>query len=171
MLLPGGSGYFTCIQNMKLVTNKFNPGGLHEKHVVATVGDDNAYAYTGIDESRYSFILVQLFIYFRFAEIYFFCLCKPLKSFGKSIYHLLPFKQNSSSALIFVCKQSMAFRLTTDVTLYDIKRPIFIMKVKYIYCEVETENLKIIHSNFLLESFKRRRYVCQIPFKKCLAVN
>ena len=35
-LLPGGSGYFTCKQNMKLVTNKFKPGGLHEKHVVAT---------------------------------------------------------------------------------------------------------------------------------------
>ena len=34
--LPGGSGYFKCIQNMKLVTNKFNSGGLHEKHVVAT---------------------------------------------------------------------------------------------------------------------------------------
>ena len=31
-----GSGYFTCIQNMKLVTNKFKSGGLHEKHVVAT---------------------------------------------------------------------------------------------------------------------------------------
>ena len=29
-------GYFTCIQNMKLVTNKFKSGGLHEKHVVAT---------------------------------------------------------------------------------------------------------------------------------------
>ena len=35
-LLTGGSGYFTCIQNMKLVTTKFNSGGLHEKHVVAT---------------------------------------------------------------------------------------------------------------------------------------
>ena len=35
-MLPGGSGYFTCIQNMKLVTNKFKSGGLHEKHVVAT---------------------------------------------------------------------------------------------------------------------------------------
>ena len=34
--LPGGSGYFTCIQNMKLVTIKFKLGGLHEKHVVAT---------------------------------------------------------------------------------------------------------------------------------------
>jgi len=32
----GGSGYFTCIQNVKLVTNKFKSGGLHEKHVVAT---------------------------------------------------------------------------------------------------------------------------------------
>ena len=32
----GGSGYFTCIQDMKLVTNKFKSGGLHEKHVVAT---------------------------------------------------------------------------------------------------------------------------------------
>jgi len=35
-LSPGGSGYFTCTQNMKLVTNKFKSGGLHEKHVVAT---------------------------------------------------------------------------------------------------------------------------------------
>jgi len=35
-LSPGGSGYFTCIQIMKLVTNKFKSGGLHEKHVVAT---------------------------------------------------------------------------------------------------------------------------------------
>jgi len=31
---PIGSGYFTCIQNMKLVTNKFKSGGLHEKYVV-----------------------------------------------------------------------------------------------------------------------------------------
>jgi len=35
-LSPGGSGYFTCQQNMKLVTTKFKSGGLHEKHVVAT---------------------------------------------------------------------------------------------------------------------------------------
>ena len=28
--------YFTCIQNMKLVTKKFKSGGLHEKHVMAT---------------------------------------------------------------------------------------------------------------------------------------
>ena len=35
-LSPGGSGYFTCKQYMKLVTNKFKSGGLHEKHVVAT---------------------------------------------------------------------------------------------------------------------------------------
>ena len=35
-LLPGGSGYFTCKQNMKLVTTKFKSGELHEKHVVAT---------------------------------------------------------------------------------------------------------------------------------------
>jgi len=35
-LSPGGSGYFTCIQNMKLVTAKFKSGGLHEKHVAAT---------------------------------------------------------------------------------------------------------------------------------------
>jgi len=33
-LLPGGSGYFTYKQNMKLVTTKFKSGGLHEKHVV-----------------------------------------------------------------------------------------------------------------------------------------
>ena len=35
-LLPGGSGYFTCKQNTKMVTTKFKSGGLHEKHVVAT---------------------------------------------------------------------------------------------------------------------------------------
>ena len=35
-LLPGGGGYFTCKQNMKLVTTRFKSGGLHEKHVVAT---------------------------------------------------------------------------------------------------------------------------------------
>jgi len=29
-LLPGGSGYFTCKQNMKLVTTRFKSGGLHE---------------------------------------------------------------------------------------------------------------------------------------------
>jgi len=36
VLSPGGSGYFTCTQNIKLVTNKFKSGGLHEEHVVAT---------------------------------------------------------------------------------------------------------------------------------------
>jgi len=35
-LSPRGSGYFTYIQNIKLVANKFKSGGLHEKHVVAT---------------------------------------------------------------------------------------------------------------------------------------
>jgi len=35
-LSPGGSGYLTCIQNMKLVSTKLKSGGLHEKHVVAT---------------------------------------------------------------------------------------------------------------------------------------
>ena len=35
-LSPGGSGYFTCKQNMKLVTTRFKSGGLHEKRVVAT---------------------------------------------------------------------------------------------------------------------------------------
>jgi uncharacterized membrane protein YqiK len=37
--LLGGSGYFTCIQNMTLITSKFKSGGLHEKHVVATWKD------------------------------------------------------------------------------------------------------------------------------------
>jgi len=32
----GGSGYFTCIQDMNLFTTKFKSGRLHEKHVVAT---------------------------------------------------------------------------------------------------------------------------------------
>jgi len=35
-LSPGGSGYFTCKQNVKSVTTEFKSGGLHEKHVVAT---------------------------------------------------------------------------------------------------------------------------------------
>jgi len=35
-LLTGGSGYFTCKQNTKLVTTRLKSGGLHEKHVVAT---------------------------------------------------------------------------------------------------------------------------------------
>ena len=35
-LLPGGSGYFTCKENVKLVTARFKSGGLHEKHVVET---------------------------------------------------------------------------------------------------------------------------------------
>ena len=34
-LSPGGSGYFTYIQNMKLVTIKLKSGGLHEKHAAA----------------------------------------------------------------------------------------------------------------------------------------
>jgi len=33
---PGGSDYFTCIQNMELVTTKFMSGRLYVKHVVAT---------------------------------------------------------------------------------------------------------------------------------------
>ena len=47
-LLPGGSDYFTCKQNMKLVTTRFKYGGLHEKHVVATWNVGNhlaAFAY------------------------------------------------------------------------------------------------------------------------------
>jgi len=35
-LSPGGSDYFTCTQNLNVVTTKFKSGGLHEKHVVAT---------------------------------------------------------------------------------------------------------------------------------------
>ena len=47
MLSHSGSGYFTCIQNMKLVTNKFKSGGLHEKHVVelGILGTISAFAY------------------------------------------------------------------------------------------------------------------------------
>jgi len=36
VLSPGVGGYFTCKQNMKLVTTKFKSGGLHEKRVVVT---------------------------------------------------------------------------------------------------------------------------------------
>ena len=37
--------FFPCIQNVKLVTNKFKSGGLHEKHVVATLGTISAFAF------------------------------------------------------------------------------------------------------------------------------
>ena len=36
LVSPASSSRYTCIQNMKLVTNKFKSGGLHEKHVVVT---------------------------------------------------------------------------------------------------------------------------------------
>jgi hypothetical protein len=44
--MPGGSGYFTCIQNMTLITTKLKSGGLHEKHVVAlgNLGTSSAFA-------------------------------------------------------------------------------------------------------------------------------
>ena len=46
-LSSGGSSCFTCIQNMKLVSNKFKSGGLHEKHVVGTgiLGTSSEFAY------------------------------------------------------------------------------------------------------------------------------
>jgi hypothetical protein len=46
-LIPGGSDYFTCRQNKTLVTTKFKPGGLHEKHVVALgkLGTTSAFAF------------------------------------------------------------------------------------------------------------------------------
>jgi len=59
-LSPGGSGYITCIQNMKLVTTKFKSGGPHEKHVVATWNLRNhirLYIYI------YIYIYIYLFIY------------------------------------------------------------------------------------------------------------
>ena len=42
-----GSGYFTCIQNMKLVTTNFKAGGLNEKYVVAIgiMGTISAFAF------------------------------------------------------------------------------------------------------------------------------
>ena len=41
-LSPGGSGYFTCKQNMKLVTTKFKSGGLHGNREVPK---ENFYKY------------------------------------------------------------------------------------------------------------------------------
>ena len=38
---PGGSVYFTSIQNIKSVTTKFKSGGPHEKHVVPTLNLGN----------------------------------------------------------------------------------------------------------------------------------
>ena len=41
---PGGSGYFTCKQNMKSVTTEFESGGLHEKQL-RMLGTVSAFAY------------------------------------------------------------------------------------------------------------------------------
>jgi hypothetical protein len=45
--IPGGSGYFKCIQNVTLITTKLNSRGLHEKHVVALgkLGTTSAFAF------------------------------------------------------------------------------------------------------------------------------
>jgi len=51
-LLPGGSGYLTCKQNMKLVTTSFKSGGLHEKHVVATLNLGNHLSILLIDKGK-----------------------------------------------------------------------------------------------------------------------
>jgi len=39
-LLPGGSDYFTCKQNINLVTARFKLGGLHEKLVFLYITND-----------------------------------------------------------------------------------------------------------------------------------
>ena len=53
-LSPGGSGYFTCKQNMKSVTAEFTSGGLHEKHVVATwnLGEPSQHLLLGTGKQR-----------------------------------------------------------------------------------------------------------------------
>ena len=61
-LSPGGSGYFTCIQNMKLVTTKFKSGGLHEKHVVATWNLRNISINTLIKEMVMMVIIIIIII-------------------------------------------------------------------------------------------------------------
>ena len=50
-LSPVGSDYFTCKQNMKLVTTKFKLGGLREKHVVATWNLGNHLRANGITKT------------------------------------------------------------------------------------------------------------------------
>ena len=60
MLSPGGSGYFTCIQNMKLVADKFKSGGLHEKHVVATWNLGNHLSILLIDTGKPRKICVEV---------------------------------------------------------------------------------------------------------------
>ena len=61
---PGGSGYFTCIQNMKLVTNKFKSGGLHEKHVVATYNHGEWWGYRNMEIIFYLTMFVNSMVYF-----------------------------------------------------------------------------------------------------------
>ena len=56
-LSSGGSAYFTCIQNIKLVTNKFKSGGLHEKHVVAI------YMYIYVHKCVYIYICTLICVY------------------------------------------------------------------------------------------------------------
>ena len=54
-LLTGGSGYFTCKQNMKLVTTKFKSGGLYEKHVwqLGILGTISAFAFRHRETKRH----------------------------------------------------------------------------------------------------------------------
>jgi hypothetical protein len=51
-LIPGGSGYFTCIQNMTLITTKLKSGGLHEKHVVGNLESWNPPQHLPLDPGK-----------------------------------------------------------------------------------------------------------------------
>ena len=60
-LSPGGSGYFAWIQNMKLFTNKFKSGELHEKHVVATWNLPSMFK-TGVHLPHFPIIILSKFV-------------------------------------------------------------------------------------------------------------
>lgn len=76
------------------------------------------------------YCIILIIYLFLFEEILSFFWCKTLKFFGKSVYHLLPFKQTFIHCTHSVCTQSTVFKVATNVTLYGIKRPIFWMKIK-----------------------------------------
>jgi hypothetical protein len=106
-LSPGGSAYFTCKWNMKLVTTKFKSGGLHERHVVATWNLGNrlsAFAY----RRRY----------FALCKVPFFCqtiikIKSSLPIFGK--FSNTKFRENPSSRIRVVpCGQTDGL---TDITI------------------------------------------------------
>ena len=60
-LLPGGSGYFTCKQNMKLVITKFKSGELYENNTYH-IHTSPLVDYCNLDKSNHEEELAMVYI-------------------------------------------------------------------------------------------------------------